>query len=100
MTGDGLGLLPLIFGAGAGALLAVAAREAVLGSAAAVIWFRLAVEPLLRAGREGYSPSTPERRKLAFLGAGATILCGWVLGGTAVALPLALPGPASPPWRS
>src|SRR5215218_1143052 len=98
MTDDGLGLLPLLFGAGAGALLAVAVREAVLGSPAAVDWFRDAVEPLLRAGREGYSPSTPERRKLAFLGAGATILSGWFLGGTAVALPLAVAGPGLAAW--
>jgi hypothetical protein len=66
-------IVPLLFGAGAGGLLAVAAREALLASPAAVEWVRLALEPLLRAGREGYSPSTPERRKLAVLGAGATI---------------------------
>ena len=59
-------LAPVLFGAGAGGLLA-ARRPArrLLASPAAVEWVRLALEPLLRAGREGYSPSTPERRRLA-----------------------------------
>jgi tight adherence protein B len=91
-------IVPLLFGAGAGGLLAVAAREALLASPAAVEWVRLALEPLLRAGREGYSPSTPERRKLAVLGAGATIAAGWFAGGAAVALPLAVAGPGLAAW--
>jgi tight adherence protein B len=94
----GSGLLPLLFGAGAGGLLALAAREAVLASPAAVEWVRLALEPLLRAGREGYSPSTPERRKLAVLGAGATIAVGWLVAGAVVALPLAVAGPGLAAW--
>ena len=84
---------PLLLGAGAGGLLALAGREALLASPAAVDWVRLALEPLLRAGREGYSPSTPERRRLAALGAAAAIAAGWVLGGLSVALPLAVAGP-------
>jgi tight adherence protein B len=91
-------IVPLLFGAGAGGLLAVAAREALLASPAAVEWVRLALEPLLRAGREGYSPSTPERRKLAVLGAGSTIAAGWFVGGAAVALPLAVAGPGLAAW--
>jgi tight adherence protein B len=91
-------LLPLLFGAGAGGLAALAVREAVLASPAAVEWVRLALEPLLRAGREGYSPSTPERRKLALLGAGATIAAGWLVGGAVVALPLAVAGPGLAAW--
>src|SRR6476469_1311396 len=91
-------LVPLLFGAGAGGLLAVATREALLASPAAVQWVRLALEPILRAGREGYSPSTPERRKLAVLGAGSAIAAGWFVGGVAVALPLALAGPALAAW--
>jgi tight adherence protein B len=94
----GSGLPPLLFGAGAGGLLALAAREAVLASPAALEWVRLALEPLLRAGREGYSPSTPERRKLAVLGAAATIAAGWFVGGAAVALPLAVAGPGIAAW--
>src|SRR4051794_25046041 len=98
MMGQGSGLAPLLLGAGAGGLLAVALREALLASPAAVDWVRLAVEPLLRAGREGYSPSTPERRRLAVLGAGATIAAGWVVGGAAIALPLAIAGPGRAAW--
>ena len=91
-------IAPLLFGAGAGGLLAVAAREALLASPAAVEWVRLALEPLLRAGREGYSPSTPERRRLAILGAGSAIAAGWFVGGAAVALPLAVAGPGLAAW--
>ena len=90
--------MPLLFGAGAGGLFALAGREALLASPAAVEWVRLSLEPLLRAGREGYSPSTPERRRLAVLGAGATIAVGWFLGGAAVALPLAVAGPGLAAW--
>jgi tight adherence protein B len=94
----GAGLMPLLLGAGAGGLAALGAREAVLASPAAAAWGRAALEPLLRAGREGYSPSRPERRRLAALGAGAAIIAGWLLGGVAVALPLAVAGPALAAW--
>lgn len=84
----------IALGAAAGALLALAAREAVLASPAAARWVRLALEPLRRAGREGYVPSTPERRRLAALGSIAALAAGWALGGAALALPLAILGPA------
>ena len=81
-AGDrGSGLLPALAGAAAGGLLALAAREALLASPAAARWLRLALEPLRRAGREGYAPSTLERRRLAALGAGAAVLGGWFLAG-------------------
>jgi tight adherence protein B len=83
----------VLAGAAAGGLAALAAREAVLASPAAVRWLRLALEPLRRAGREGYAPSTIERRRLAALGALAALLAGWLLGGAAIALPLAIAGP-------
>jgi tight adherence protein B len=94
----GAGLMPIVLGAGAGGLAALGAREAVLASPAALTWARAALEPLLRAGREGYSPSLPERRRLAALGAGAAVACGWFVGGAAVALPLAVAGPALAAW--
>jgi tight adherence protein B len=94
----GAGLGPVLLGAGAGGLAALAVREAMLASPAAVGWVREALEPLLRAGREGYSPSTPERRRLAALGAAAAVFAGWFLGGPAVALPLAVAGPALAAW--
>lgn len=90
-------LLPLL-GALAGGLAALAAREAALASPALGRWLRLAVEPLRRAGREGYVPSTRERRRLAAVGAGAALLGGWFLAGAALALPLAVAGPGVAGW--
>ncbi len=87
-----------LLGALAGGLSAVAAREALLASPAVAAWLRLAVEPLRRAGQEGYAPSTKERRRLAALGAVGAILAGWLLGGLEVALPLSVAGPALAAW--
>ncbi len=97
MSGAAGWLAPLL-GAGAGGLAALGAREAVLGSPAALDWLRLAVEPLRRAAQEGYSPSTPERRRLAALGAAASVLAGWFVGGLTLALPLAVAGPLLAGW--
>jgi tight adherence protein B len=87
-----------LIGALAGGLLAMAAREAVLASPAAAAWLRLALEPLRRAGREGYVPSTRERRRLAALGAVAAIVTGWLVGGLDLALPLSVAGPGLAAW--
>jgi tight adherence protein B len=87
-----------LFAAGAAGLAALAAREALPSGPAATRWIRLALEPLRRAGEEGYAPSTVERRRLAALGTGAAIVAGWFLGGPALALPLALAGPAAVGW--
>jgi tight adherence protein B len=92
------GLLPALAGAAAGGLLALAVREALLASPAAARWLRLALEPLRRAGREGYAPSTAERRRLAVLGAGTAVLGGWFLAGPVLALPLSVAGPALAAW--
>lgn len=94
----GSGLLVPLAGAVAGGLLAIAAREAVLASPALARWLRRALEPLQRAGREGYSPSTPERRRLAALGSAAAVAGGWFVGGVSLALPLAVAGPALAGW--
>ncbi len=94
----GPGPLLALAGAAAGGLGAVAAREAVLATPALAAWMRLALEPLHRAGAEGYAPSTVERRRLAALGALAAVLGGWLLGGTALALPPAIAGPALAAW--
>lgn len=69
---------PIALGALAGGLAALATREAVLATPAAARWVRAALEPLRRAGREGYAPSEVERRRLAVLGTLA------VLGGAAL----------------
>ncbi len=94
----GAGPVPLLGGALAGALLALALREVVLASPAALSWLRLALEPLRRAGREGYAPSSGERRRLAALGAAAAVVAGWLLAGAALALPLSVAGPAAVAW--
>jgi tight adherence protein B len=91
-------VLPTLIGALAGGLLALAVREAVLASPAATRWLRLALEPLRRAGREGYVPSTRERRRLAALGMAAAAAGGWFLAGWALALPLLAAGPALAGW--
>ncbi len=88
----------IAIGAAAGGLLALAAREAAISSPALAGWLRLALEPLRRAAEEGYAPSSVERRRLAALATAAAILGGWFLGGFALALPLALAGPAAMGW--
>ena len=93
-----LGLLPVPIGALAGGLLALAAREALLASPAAARWLATALEPLRRAGREGYAPSVVERHRLAALGTAAAALVGWMLAGVALALPLLAAGPALAGW--
>jgi tight adherence protein B len=92
------GLVVPFAGAAAGALLAVAGRETLLASPALARWLRWALEPLRRAGREGYSPSTVERRRLATLATAAAIAAGWFVGGVWLALPLAVAGPALSAW--
>jgi tight adherence protein B len=92
------GLLVSLAGAAAGALLAVAGREALLASPALARWLRWALEPLRRAGREGYSPSTVERRRLAALATAAAIAAGWFVAGPWLALPLVVAGPATTAW--
>jgi tight adherence protein B len=88
----------VLLGALAGGLIALALREAVLASPAAAAWLRQALEPLRRAGREGYAPSNRERRRLAALGAVAAIATGWLVGGLEVALPLSVAGPGIAAW--
>ncbi len=86
-------MLPLALGAIAGGLGALAAREAVLATPALAAWVRLALEPLSRAGHEGYLPSALERRRLVMLGVAAAIASGLLLGGPPAAVPLALAAP-------
>jgi len=81
--------------AAAGGLGALALREAAPASPAVAAWLRLALEPLRRVEREGYLPSTRERRRLTVLGTGVALLAGWFFAGWAVALPLAVAGPAA-----
>lgn len=91
-------VMPALVGAIAGGLAALAAREAVLATPAIADWLRLALEPLRRAGAEGYAPSTLERRRLAAVGAVAALGGGWFLAGPLVAAPMTIAGPAIVAW--
>jgi len=88
---------PVLVGAGLGALVglftAAALSEAVSSTSVAARWARLALEPLLRAGREGYEPSRPQRRRLGVAGAVLAACAGLAMFGPAVAVGLALAGP-------
>jgi tight adherence protein B len=83
-----------VVGAAAGGLAAIAMREAILATPAAAGWIDRALEPLRRAGREGYAPTAPERRRLALLGAVSATVAGWFVAGPALAVPLGVAGPA------
>ncbi len=91
-------ILPVLIAAAAGGLVALAVREALLASPELARWLRVALEPLRRAGEEGYAPSALERRRLALLGTGAAIAGGWFFGGVILALPLSVAGPAAVGW--
>ena len=93
-----LGVEPLVLGGLAGGLGAVAMREAVAATPALARWLRIAVEPLRRAGREGYAPSEIERRRLALVGTLALLAAALVLAGPGFAPILALAGPALAAW--
>jgi tight adherence protein B len=89
------GALPVLAAAAAGGLGAVAAREAVLASPAAVRWLSGAIEPLRRAGAEGYDPTEAERRRFAAVVAGSLAFVGLAAFGPAPAAAVAIAGPAA-----
>ena len=97
LTGGTLAV-PVVLAAAAGGTAAVAAREAVAASPALGRWLVAAVEPLLRAGREGYAPTVLERRRLAALGTAALLATGLLIVGPAPAALLALAGPGAVAW--
>jgi tight adherence protein B len=92
------GAIGPLLGAAAGALCALAIRETVLATPAIATWGRRAVEPLIRAGREGYTPSTVERRRLGVLGAAAALILGLVLAGPRAGIILGVAGPVVAGW--
>ena len=94
----GLELLGVLAAAAAGGLAAVAAREAVVASPSAARWLAEAVEPLRRAGNEGYAPTALERRRLAVLGTLAMLSAGVLLLGPGPAPLLAVAGPTAAGW--
>ncbi len=79
-AGSGLGPVPLVLGAAAGAFTVLAMREFLGGSTAFAGWVRITVEPLRRARLEGYLPSSKERLNIALFAVLLAILAGLVLG--------------------
>jgi tight adherence protein B len=90
--------MPVLLAAAAGGTAAVAVREAIVASPALGRWFAATLEPLRRAGREGYAPTEAERRRLAVLGTLALLLTGLVIAGPGPAPVLALAGPSAAAW--
>lgn len=82
----------------AGGMVAVALREALLATPAVARWVSAAVEPLRRAGSEGYVPTDAERRRLAAVGAGALAGAALFVAGPGPATVLALAGPGAAAW--
>ena len=82
----------------AGGLLAVAARESLLAAPRLLEWLGWALQPLARAGREGYAPSAEERRRLALLGSTAILATALFLAGPGPLAVLAAVGPAAAGW--
>ena len=89
---------PILLAAVAGGLAAVAVREAVIASPALGRWLAEAVEPLRRAGREGYAPTEAERRRLAALGTGALLVGALFVAGPGPAPLGAVAGPGAAAW--
>ena len=97
MSGGILGT-PVLLAAAAGGMAAVAVREAIIASPALGRWIAATVEPLRRAGQEGYAPTDAERRRLAVLGTVALLLAGFMVVGPGPAPFLALAGPGAAAW--
>src|SRR3954470_1330301 len=79
-------------------MAAVAVREAIVASPALGRWLAATVEPLRRAGREGYAPTDAERRRLAALGTAALLIAGFMAIGPGPAPFLALAAPGGAAW--
>ncbi len=89
---------PVLLAAAAGGMAAVTVREAIVASPALGRWIAATVEPLRRAGREGYAPTDAERRRLAALGTVALLIAGFMVTGPGPAPFLALAGPGAAAW--
>jgi tight adherence protein B len=85
-----------VLGFGAACAAVLGAWEAVAAIERAPLLAALAgtLSPALRAGREGRSPTAPERRRLAVVAAATLAAGGWLLGGAALAAVAGVAGPA------
>ena len=96
--GGAVGALPIALAALGGALLIAAVRDVVASVPALVRWIAGALEPLHRAGREGYAPSDVERRRLAiFVSAVLPLVVAFVAGPGPAPL-FAAAGPGAAAW--
>jgi tight adherence protein B len=89
---------PIVLAAAAGGMAAVAVREAVVATPAVGRWLADAIEPLRRAGREGYAPTESERRRLAAVGTGALLVGALLVAGPGPAPLGAVAGPGAAAW--
>jgi tight adherence protein B len=83
----------LAFGAAAAAVAGVWELLAAVERTRIVGLLGRAVAPVVRAGREGVSPTVAERRRLAVLAAAALAAAGWLLAGPMFALVAGVAGP-------
>jgi len=97
-VGGTAGTLPIALAALGGALLIAAARDVVASLPGLVRWVAGALEPLQRAGREGYTPSEAERRRLALFASLALPLAVALVAGPGPAPLFAAAGPAAAGW--
>jgi tight adherence protein B len=84
----------LAFGAGAAGVLGVWEALAAVERSRAIAALERALEPLVRAGHEGRTPTRPEQRRLALLATGALAAAGWLAGGIVLSALSAVLGPA------
>jgi tight adherence protein B len=82
----------------AGGLGAVAIRELALAAPGARRWLADTLDPLHRAGRDGYAPTEAERRRLALLGTAAIFVAALLVLGPGPAPFAAAAGPAAAAW--
>lgn len=62
------------------------------------LWLSRTIEPLRRAGQEGYLPNSDERSRIALLFGLAAVASGWWLVGPLVGLALAVSAPMLAGW--
>lgn len=90
--------LPIMLAALGGGLVAAAARDALASVPALAGWLAGSLEPLRRAGREGYAPTALERRRLAVLAATGLPLVALLALGPGPAPLFAVAGPLTAGW--
>jgi tight adherence protein B len=86
-------VVALAFGAAAAGVVGVWELLAAVERTRVAAMLSRVVAPVVRAGREGVSPTVAERRRLAVLAAAVLAAAGWFLGGPSLALIAGVTGP-------